>query len=148
MSDATIQGYIQTLIQADALFDAADVTLGDFLALERGSMPVAVVLPGRIVDASRSGDWSQVLYVWEHVVEVFEDFVNDSYSDFTSARQAVLDAIAENPTLGGHIGNAFVSEATPPIYLRDGGEEPLWVFSRVTVRSIEEVLYAGSGEFA
>jgi hypothetical protein len=152
VSDLSIQGYIQALIQADALFDAADVTKGDFLVLDRGSAPYAVVLPGRIVSAERSGDWGQVTVVWEHSVEVFEDFDGSDYGDFTSARQAVLDAVGENPTLGGNaeISKAHVSDGTEPRYLysEDGGDVPVFVFSRVTVRCVEEVSYAGSGEFA
>jgi hypothetical protein len=151
MTDVAIQGYIQDLIQADALFGDDDVTLGDFLVLDSGSPPYAVVLPGRIIDAGRSGDWAQVTYVWEHVVEVFEQYVNDDYGDFSSARQAVLDAIGEHPSLGGQseISGAFVSDATAPRYLypKGSGAQPSFVFSRVTVRSVVQVSYAGSGEF-
>jgi hypothetical protein len=152
MSDSAIQGYIQGLIQADSNFDDADVTLGDFRVLDRGSAPYAVVLPGEIISAERSGDWSQVAFVWEHTVEVFERFIDDSYADFSTARQAVLDAIGENPTLGGQseISQAHISGGTKPLYLYsdDGGDVPQFVFSRVTVRCVEEVVYDGSGEFA
>ena len=151
MSDSAIQGYIQDLIQADSNFGDDDVTLGDYLVLSGHSAPYSVILPGRIVSAARSGDWAQVNVVWEHTIEVFEQFVNDSYSDFTTARQAVVDAIGENPTLGGQseISNAYVREATPPRYLYMQGttERPSYVFSRLTVRSTEEVSHAGSGEF-
>ena len=152
MSDTAIQGYIQTLIQADSAFSASDVTLGDFKILDRGSAPYAVVLPGRIVSAARSGDWAQVTFVWEHTVEVFERFKGDSYAPFSAARQAVVDVLGANPTLGGNseISNAYVSDATRPLYLYMAGttEHPTFVFSRVTVRSTEEISYAGAGEFA
>ena len=152
MSDAAIQGYIQTLIRATTAFSRTDVTLGDFGVLERGSTPYAVVLPGRIVAAARSGDWAQVSVIWEHTVEVFELFGGDDYAAFSAARQAVIDAIGQNPTLGGQseISNAIVGDGTAPLYLyRDAEDDhPTFVFSRVTVRSTEEVSYAGSGEFA
>lgn len=152
MSDAAIQGYIQTLIRTTTIFSRPDVTLGDFRVLDRGSAPYAVVLPGRIVSAERSGDWAQVRVIWEHTVEVFERFTGDSYAAFSAARQAAIDAIGQNPTLGGQseISNAYVGDATAPLYLyRDAGDDhPTFVFSRVTVRSTEEVSYAGSGEFA
>ena len=151
MSDAAIQGYIQDLIQADSNFADDDVTLGDFRVLDRGSAPYAVVLPGEIVSAKRSGDWSQVRFVWEHTVEVFERFIDDSYADFSTARQAVVDVIGENPTLGGQseISSAYVSAATDALYLysEDGGDVPQFVFSRVTVRCVEDVNYDGEGEF-
>jgi len=152
MSDAAIQGYIQTLIRTTTIFSRPDVTLGDFRVLDRGSAPYAVVLPGRIVSAERSGDWAQVRFIWEHTVEVFEQFSGDSYAAFSAARQAAVDAIGQNPTLGGQseISNAYVGDATKPLYLyRDAADDhPTFVFSRVMVRSTEEVSYAGSGEFA
>lgn len=152
MSDSAIQGYIQTLIRSTATFARADVSLGDFKILDRGSDPYAVVLPGRIVAAERSGDWAQITFIWEHTVEVFARFVGDSYTSFNAARQAVIDAIGASPTLGGNseISDAYVSDATAPLYLYQQGsrDHPLFVFSRVTVRSTEEVSYAGSGEFA
>jgi len=152
MGDAAIQGYIQTLIRADSNFGTDDVTLGDFRVLDRGSSPYAVVLPGRIVSGQRSGDWSQVQVVWEHPVEVFERFLGDDYADFTTARQAVVDAIGENPTLGGNseISGAHVSGASDVRYLypAEGADVPTFVFSRVTVRSVEEVTHDGGGEFA
>jgi hypothetical protein len=151
MGDAAIQGYIQDLIQADSNFDDADVTLGDFRVLDRGSAPYAVILPGRIVSGARSGDWSQVRFVWEFPVEVYEDFIDDSYADFSTARQAVVDAIGKHPTLNGQteIVDAYVSEAGLPqyVYGGDGGDVPQFVFSRVTVRVVEDVSYDGSGEF-
>lgn len=152
MSDSAIQGYIQALIQADSRFSDADVTLGDFRVLDSGSPPYAVVLPGSIVEARRSGDWSQVQFVWEHTVEIFERFLGDDYTDFVTARQAVVDVLDANPTLGGQngISNALVARATAPLYLypEGGADVPTFVFSRLTVRTVEEVLYSGSGEFA
>jgi len=151
MGDSAIQGYIQDLIQGDSNFDDDGVTLGNFRVLDRGSPPYAVVLPGRIVAGTRSGDWSQVQLIWEHPVEVFARFLDD-YSDFTSARQAVVDVIGKNPTLGGNseISNAHVSGATEAKYLypAEGADVPTFVLSRVTVRVVEEVQYAGSGEFS
>jgi hypothetical protein len=151
MSDANIQSYIQDLIQADSNFANADVTLGDYRVLDSAGAPYAVILPGRVVDAARSGDWSQVTFAWEHSVEVFAKFVDDSYASFTTARQAVMDAIGENPTLGGQAGitNSYVSAATEPLYLysADGGDVPQFVLSRITVTTVEEVSYDGSGEF-
>lgn len=152
MSDSAIQGYIQGLLQAETTFADADVTLGDFRVLDRGSPPYAVVLPGRIVSARRSGDWSQVQYVWEHEVDVFERFLDDDYADFVTARQTVVDVVGRNPTLGGHaeLSGVFVSASTEPLYLyaEGGGELPQFVFSRVTVRSVEEVIYDQAGEFS
>jgi len=150
MGDSAIQGYIQDLIQASDTFADAGVTLGDFRVLDSGSPPYAVILPGSI-EARRSGDWSQVQFIWEHVVEVFERFLGDSYTSFTTARQAVVDVLNANPTLGGNAGisNALVTRATAPLYLYPPeGDLPAFVFSRLTVRTVEEVLYAGSGEFA
>jgi hypothetical protein len=148
MGDAAIQGYIQDLIQASD-FDDADVTLGDFRVLDRGSAPYAVILPGEIISAERSGGWSQVKVTWEHTVVVLGRLLDDSYADFTAARQAVVDAIGENPTLGGQseIKNAYVSAASEPLYSDDGGDVPQFAFSRVTVRVVEDVSYDGSGEF-
>jgi len=152
VSDSAIQGYIQDLIQADDNFDDADVTLGDFRVLDRGSPPYAVVLPGAIVSGERSGDWSQVQLIWEHDVEVFERFLGDDYTDFVTARQAVVDVIGQNPTLGGQSGisNAHVALASRSKYLypEGGADVPTFVFSTVTVRTVEEIVYDGSGEFA
>jgi len=152
VSDSTIQGYIQSLLQADDSFASADVTLGDFRVLDSGSPPYAVILPGAIVDARRSGDWSQVTFFWEHELHVFERFLGDSYTSFVTARQTVVDIIARNPTLGGNAGisNALVTRATSPLYVypTEGADVPTFVLSRLTVRTVEEVLYSGSGEFA
>jgi len=151
MGDSAIQGYVQDLIQADALFDDDDVTLGDFLVLDRGSPPYAVVLPGAIVEGLRSGDWAQVQLAWEHEVEVFERFLDDDYADFTTARQAAVDAIGQNPTLGGQSGisGAMVVRVSKPRYLypEGGADTPTFVFSTMTVRTVEEVNWDGSGEF-
>ena len=152
MGDSTIQGYIQTLIQADSSFADADVTLGDFRVLDSGGPPYAVILPGAIVEARRSGDWSQVQFFWEHEVDVFERFLGDSYTSFVTARQTVVDIIARNPTLGGNAGisNTLVTRATAPLYVypEAGADVPTFVLSKLTVRTVEEVLYAGAGEFA
>jgi len=152
MSDSAIQGYIQTLLQADDSFAAADVTLGDFRVLDSGGPPYAVILPGAIVEARRSGDWSQVTFFWEHEVHVFERFLGDDYADFVTARQTVVDIVARNPTLGGNAGisNALVTRATSPLYVypEGGADVPTFVLSILTVRTVEEVLYSGAGEFA
>jgi len=152
MGDSAIQGYIQTLIQADSAFASADVTLGDFRVLDSGGPPYAVILPGAIVEARRSGDWSQVQFFWEHEVDVFERFLGDSYTSFVTARQTVVDIIARNPTLGGNAGisNTLVTRATAPLYVypEAGADVPTFVLSKLTVRTVEEVLYAGAGEFA
>jgi len=150
MSDVLIQGYIQTLIRAHASFADADVSLGNFRILDRGSSPYAVVLPGRIVSGARSGDWAQVQLVWEHPVEIFERFLMDSYADFCAARQAVVDVIGKNPTLGGHaeISNSYISAGAALAYLyRDNGDVPTFVLGALTIRTVEEVSYAGAGEF-
>ena len=152
MSDVAIQGYIQTLIQANAAFSDADVSLGNFRSLDRGSPPYAVVLPGEIISGERAGDWAQVTLIWEHSVEVFHRFLDDSFADFCAARQTVVDIIGRNPTLGGNseIIGAYVSAAPVLGYLysSDGGDIPAFVIGYVTVRTVEQVSYAGVGEFA
>lgn len=150
MGDAAIQGRLQTLLQALALFDDEDVTKGDFKVLDRGSPPYAVILPGPF-RAERAGDWSQVTYVWIHYIEVFERFLDDDYTDFTTARQAVIDQINKNPTLNGLTGvvHALADRGDDLRYLypEGGADVPQFVFERIAVTTVEEVVYDGGGEF-
>lgn len=152
MSDATIQAAIQTLIQALASFDDADVSLGDFRLLSTGTPPVAVVMPGSF-RSSRVGDWAQVTYAWTHPVEIWERFAADSYSNIVTAQQNVVDQINAYPTLNGTSGVTLstATAGTDPLFLwqkkqaRDA--RPLFVGFRVSVETFEEVSYDGSGEF-
>lgn len=152
MSDSTIQGAIQDLIQALATFDDADVTLGDFRVLGSGSPPYAIILPGSFRGA-RSGDWSQVQFVWRHSVEVWERFAGDDYSAMVTARANVVAQLQAYPTLNGLAGVSLstVVEAGEPLFLWQRGQArdsvPSFVGSRLVVETVEEVLYAGSGEF-
>lgn len=151
--DATIQAAIQTLIQALANFANADVTLGDFQVIGRGSAPYAIVLPGAF-RARRSGDWSQVQFIWSHPVEVWDRFTGDDYSGVVTARQAVVDQINAYPTLDSTAGisNAYAEASDRPRYLWQRGQVqdslPAFVGFEVVITSVEEVLYDGDGEFA
>ena len=78
MSNATIRAKLQTLLRALTAFDAADVTLGDFRVLDRGSAPYAVIYPGGFEILERRDDGRVSLIAWRNYLEVFEDFVDDS----------------------------------------------------------------------
>lgn len=151
--DATIQGYIRTLIQASSTFADADVTLGDTRVVGNPGGPWAIILPGAL-RARRGGDWSQVLYFWDHPVEVWARFAGDDYSGLSTAVMAVCDAIGANPTLGGQskIDDSLVTSASGPIWLMLKGQQPGTLPQRVGMRlvvsTVEERLYSGSGEFA
>jgi len=152
--DATIQAAIQTILQAlSGTFATADVVLGDLKVIGRGSSPYAVILPGPM-RSERSGDWSQVRYWWTHYVEVWERFTGDSYSAITTARQAVLDQINKYPTLNGtaNITNCWAAASAEVMYLWQKGQArtalPSFVGFRLTVTTIEDIIYSGSGEFA
>jgi len=151
--DATIQAAIQTLIRALANFADADVTLGDFQVLGRGSDPYAIVVAGPF-EALRSGDYGQVTYAWTHYVEVWSRFTGDSLSGLVTARQAVVDQINKYPTLNStaNITNSWASASDELMYLWQKGERtsalPSFAGFRVTVSTVEEIGYAGSGEFA
>jgi hypothetical protein len=152
VSDVLIQGYIQDLIQGTSTFTDAAVTRGDFLLLGTGkpAPPYAVILPGEVADAKRAGDWAQVQIIWEHEVDVFQRLLDDDYSDFVTAQQAVVDVIGQNPTLGGKSGISkalVVRSVRDYVYPKGGADVPAFVFARMTVRTVEEVSYAGSGEF-
>jgi hypothetical protein len=152
MSDATIQARLQTLLQALDNFADADVVLGDLRVLGRGSSPYAIIFPGPF-RSERAGDWSQVVFVWSFLVEVWDRFTGDSYTSIVAARQAVVDCIAKYPTLNGLSGvaHALVEASDMPIYLWQKGTspdaQPTFVGFRLTVTCIEHVLYSGSGEF-
>jgi len=151
--DATIQAAIQDLIQAHASFADADVTLGDYRVLGRGSSPYAVIRPGSF-RSSRPGDWSQVQFIWEHPVEVWARFTGDDYSTITTARQAVVDQLDAYPTLNSTSGISLstVRTSSEALYLWNRGQArdalPAFVGFRLTVETVEERLYAGSGEFS
>jgi len=152
MGDAAIQGRIQTLIQGLTTFADADVVLGDYQVIGRGNAPYAIVVPGPFT-SRRSGNWSQVTYSWTHYVEVWEAFAADSFSNITTARQDVVDVINENPTLDGLSGVSFaLAEASDEMmFLWRKGQsretKPAFVGFRIRIATIEEVLYAGGGEF-
>jgi len=153
MSDSAIQGYIQTLIQAVTGFDDDDVTKGDPRVIDSGSPPYAIVWPGTIFEASRSGDWSQVQITWRHAVHVVERLLDDDYGDFCTYRQGVIDAIGQNPTLGGNseIVNTLVVEASLEfVRARDASPDApaQFVMSDLTVETTERITYDGDGEFA
>lgn len=153
MSDVAIQGYIEDLIEAISGFDEGDVTRGDPRVLDSGSPPYAIIWPGTIVEAMRSGDWSQVRVTWQHSVHIVERLLGDDYADFCAARQDVIDAIGQNPTLGGNseIVNALVVGATLD-FVRHRDSPPdapaQFALSDLTVQTVERVTYDGSGEFA
>jgi hypothetical protein len=153
MSDATIQGAIQDLIQALATFDDAEVTLGDFRILGSGSPPYAVILPGSF-EADRPGDWGQVRFVWRHAVEVWHRFTGDDYSAAMTARQNVVDQLQKYPTLNSTSGVTLstVTASSEPIFLWQRGAVreslPQMVGFRLTVTTVEDTHYAGYGEFA
>lgn len=153
MGDATIQAAIQTLVQALGTFADADVTLGDYKVLGRGSSPYAIVLPGPF-RGDRPGDWGQVRYIWTHYVEVWERFTGDSYSAITTARQNVVDQLNKYPTLDGASGVklATATASGDTMFLWQRGQTravlPTFVGFRVTLTTVEEVNYDGTGEFA
>jgi hypothetical protein len=150
--DATIQAAIQSLVQATSRYNDGDVTLGDFRVLGRGRQ-AAVILPGPLA-AQRAGDWSQLRYAWTHYVEVWRRFDGDDYADIVADRQVVMDQLNAYPTLNGTAGitDCTVSQSSDPIYVRPRNAppdtKPSHVGFRLTVRTVEEVLYAGAGEFA
>jgi len=154
MSDAEIQGRLQTLIQALDEFDDADVTLGDFRVLGRGSAPYAIILPGP-VRAVRDEDPAHIEYTWTHTVEVWAQFQGDSLSGVTAARQAVLDMLATYPTLDDldwiNRGVTVVA-SDAPTYLWGKGQPtdqlPHFVGFRIQVTTVEDRYYDGYGEFA
>lgn len=152
MSDATIQAAIQTLIRAHASFASADVSLGDFRVLTTGTPPVAIIVPGPL-RARRAGDWAQVNYTWTHYIEIWARFAADDYANLVTARQNVVDQINAYPTLNGTSGvtAATATASDAPLFLWQKGQpkgtRPQFVGFRVTVETIEEVSYHGSGEF-
>lgn len=153
MSDVAIQGYIQDLVQAITGFDDDDVTLGDPKVIDSGSPPYAIVWPGTVHAAGRSGDWSQVQIVWRHPVHVVERLLDDDYADFCGYRQDVIDAIGQNPTLGGNseiVNTLVIAASLDFVRHRDSPPDapPQFVLSELVVETIEKITYDGSGEFA
>lgn len=150
--DATIQAAIQDLIQSSSSFADADVSLGDYRILGSGSAPYAIILPGQF-RAERAGDWSQVQFIWEHPVEIWHRFAGDDYENVVTARTTVVDLLNTYPTLNSTSGisNSYVVESTEALFLYQRGQVrdslPAFVGFRLTVRTVEERLYSGSGEF-
>jgi hypothetical protein len=146
---ATIMSAIQTLIQALSAFDDADVTQGDFLVLDRGSAPYAVIYPGPFQTLWQSDDGGQKLIRWTHYVEVFATFQNDSYANVVSARADVVNQLDQYPSLNGVVGivNAYVEGGEDLRYLRaPGADVPAFVFVRLRHLADEYIAYTG-GEF-
>jgi hypothetical protein len=150
VTSAAIQGRLQTLLQALATFADEDVTLGDWLVLDRGSAPYAVIWPGPFEIVDVSGDGARVRVRWQHNVDVVADWDPDGYTNITAARAAVMTQLLVYPSLNGLTG---IQVAT----LRDGGEireiyaqdaiQPS--FHVVTLIHIcdEELRFDGQGEF-
>lgn len=150
MGSATIQARIQTLIQALSEFADADVTLGDFRVLDRGSAPYAVIYPGGFELLEKADDGSRMFIRWRHYVEVFATFLDDSYANIVSAREAVLNQLNKYPSLNGLNGilRSFVDAGEDLRYLYPpGGDVPAFVFVRLTHLADELTDYVGSGEF-
>lgn len=150
--NATIMAAIRALLQATSLYSDAQVTLGDSRIMGAGG-PCAIVYPGSF-ESWRAGDWSQVTYRWTDYVDVWRSFQGDDYTDIVADRQTVLDTINAHPTLGGTAGiaDATARAAGAPRYMwpRNAlpSSKPSHVGFRIEVQTIEERLYAGSGEFS
>jgi len=153
MSYATVEAALQGLLQALDRFADRDVRRGDFGVLDTGGGACAVLYQGRF-RAMRSGDYSQVHYTWSTYVEVYEPYTDQggSLQRLEASVQDVCDTVGANPTAGGVTGisNCWVADAEDVQFLFQQGERerPSWCYQRVRVQTEEEVLYAGSGEFA
>lgn len=147
---ASIMTRTQTLLQVLSNFDNADVTQGDFLLLERGSPPYAVIYPGPFEVVRRSDGGAQVVIRWRHYIEVFDKFLDDDYSGIVTARAAVIDQLNKYPQLNGQAGifNSFVEGGEDIRYLyAPGAETPDFVFVRLIHLADEYVDYSNTGEF-
>jgi len=152
MSYATIEAQIQTLIQALGAFDDADVTRGDYRVLDAGSAPYVVLCPGAF-SYRPAGDWAQVAYEWNTVVELFERYVGDGseYTNLGTDIGTIVQQIAIYPSLDGlaNVTRATVEPDGGPIgiYLQESSV-PQFLLQRLIVRTHEELVHDGSGEYA
>lgn len=150
MSNALIRARVQTLLQAMTEFDDADVTLGNFRVLDSGSAPYAVIYPGGFQIIDRVNDGAETLIAWRNYVEIFATFLDDSYENIDSIRQAVIERLLTYPTLNALSGvvAATVSDGDDVRYLyAPQGDVPQFVYVRLTHVTTERVKKYGSGEF-
>ena len=147
-----VEAGLQALLQGLSRFDNADVTRGDFLVLDRGSGPYVVMYQGGF-QVRRPGEWSQVHYSWSTYVEVYAQYQDGGTSEqaLEAAVQDVVDTVGANPTVGDVDGVTLsgveYADDLTYVYLRGEREAPSFVMQRVRVRTEEDVLYDGSGEF-
>jgi hypothetical protein len=150
MSSASVQTALQTLIRALASFDDADVTLGNWLVLDRGSAPYAVIYPGPFEIVDVSDDGAVVLIRWQHYIEVFAKWDPDGYASITTARAAVMNQLMIYPSLNGLTGiqRALIRDGSEirTLYAEDA-QQPSFHFVRLTHYADEEIRLSGQGEY-
>jgi hypothetical protein len=151
---AELQGDLQTLLQALSAFDSADVTLGDYLVLDRGSPPYAVILPGPFTTGPEPNHafGGETTRIWTIYVEIIADFLTQSYSQLNTTREAVIDKVLANQSLG-NTGTYYVSDAISGgelfyIYPEGGADQPHFVVQRISIVIEDNKNYSGTGEFS
>jgi len=150
MSSATVQARLQALIQALSGFADADVTLGDWLVLDRGSAPYAVIYVGpfEIVDVSDDGARARVR--WQHYIDVVAAWDPDGYANITAARTAVMTQLMIYPTLNGLAGiqSALIRDGgeVRGIYAQDANQPSFHVVT-LSHYCDEEMRFYGQGEY-
>lgn len=151
MSSATIQVRLQTLLQAIAALDTADVTLGDWRVMDNGSSPWAIIYPGSWEIIDRPDDGARTLIRWTHYVDVVTFVYGDSYTDLTAIRDAVIDQLIAYPGLNNLDGVLFAEitggDNVRYIYENPTSDYPLYQIVTFAHYTDEWVNYAGQGEF-
>ena len=150
MSYSPIEARIQTLIQARSAFDDADVTLGDYRVLDRGSAPYVVLRPGefeRVPHTFAGGRKTE----WTVIVELFEKHIGDGteQTNLETHRQNIIDTADAYPTLNGLSGVHFASlssgEIPRPVYDEDGSG-PFFLL-QIMKWEVMELTTASGGEW-
>ena len=154
MSRATCMTKIQTLIQGlTTTFTSTDVTVSDWMILDSGNAPYAVIWPGEWeMEDYAFGGASAVKFTWGINITLYTKYLLSdvtTYVALDTLNQTVVNELNKYPTLNKLTGVLYArvtrGEEPAQVYSRDGAGP---IFLMTTVRmQVEELANITGGEY-
>ena len=153
MTYAVVEAAVKTILEGMSEFVSNDdISRGDYRILDSGASNLAVLTPGAFVkDEAGQAGARKSLREWSVIIGLFRKHVDDgnSWTDFESIRDALVDRLELFPSLNGTAGVTLVGmeAGSDPDEIFDEDENgPFFIFQRIRV-SVNERTDLSGGEY-
>ena len=152
MSYAAVETKIQTLLQALSLFEDADVTRGDYRAIDQVGQRFCVLTPGGFTRSGAATSYGEKKSnFWTVVIDLFVRHwgTGEEFTNLQSDRQTIIDALDKyDISLDGVSGviYAAITGGDPPRSVYDEAGAAGWLMQRMSLEVHEKVDVSG-GEY-